>query len=48
MRLSRRSILKSAGALPLLAGSFGLPLFGLQVRAQTAPSGGSAGPVRAW
>ena len=38
MRLSRRSILKSAGALPLLAGSFGLPLFGLQVRAQTAPA----------
>jgi pimeloyl-ACP methyl ester carboxylesterase len=35
MRLSRRSILKGAGALPLLAGSFGLPLFG--VRAQTAP-----------
>jgi pimeloyl-ACP methyl ester carboxylesterase len=37
MGLSRRSILKSAGALPLLAGSLGLPLFGLQVRAQTAP-----------
>ena len=37
MRLSRRSILKSAGALPLLAGSFGLPLLGLQARAQTAP-----------
>src|SRR5437762_9876716 len=35
MRLSRRLILRSAGALPLLAGSFGLPLFG--VRAQTAP-----------
>jgi pimeloyl-ACP methyl ester carboxylesterase len=38
MGLSRRSILKSAGALPLLAGSFGLPLFGLQARAQTAPA----------
>jgi hypothetical protein len=38
MRLSRRSILKSAGALPLLAGSFGLPHFGLQARAQTAPA----------
>jgi pimeloyl-ACP methyl ester carboxylesterase len=36
MRLSRRLILKGAGALPLLAGSFGLPLFGL--RAQTAPA----------
>lgn len=36
MRLSRRSILKSAGALPLLAGSFGLPLLGLRVEAQTA------------
>ena len=34
MRLSRRSILKGAGALPLLAGSFGLPLPAL--RAQTA------------
>jgi pimeloyl-ACP methyl ester carboxylesterase len=38
MRLSRRSILKGAGALPLLAGSFGLPLFGLQARAQPAPA----------
>jgi pimeloyl-ACP methyl ester carboxylesterase len=36
MRLSRRSILKGVGALPLLAGSFGLPLLG--VRAQTAPA----------
>jgi pimeloyl-ACP methyl ester carboxylesterase len=36
MRLSRRLILKSAGALPLLAG--GLPLLGLQARAQTAPA----------
>ena len=34
MRLSRRSILKGAGALPLLAGSFGLPL--PRLRAQTA------------
>jgi pimeloyl-ACP methyl ester carboxylesterase len=38
MRLSRRSILKSAGALPLLAGSFGLPLLGMRARAQTAPA----------
>ncbi len=38
MRLSRRSILKRAGALPLLAGSIGLPLFGWQARAQTAPA----------
>jgi len=38
MKLSRRSILKSAGALPLLAGSFGLPLLGLRARAQTAPA----------
>jgi pimeloyl-ACP methyl ester carboxylesterase len=38
MRLSRRLVLKSAGALPLLAGSFGLPRFGLQARAQTAPA----------
>jgi hypothetical protein len=33
MSVSRRMILKSAGALPLLAGSFGLPAF-----AQTAPA----------
>src|SRR5256886_12489231 len=38
MRPSRRSILKSAGALPLLAGSFGLPLLGVRARAQTAPA----------
>jgi pimeloyl-ACP methyl ester carboxylesterase len=38
MRLSRRLILKSAGALPLLAGSFGFPLLGLRARAQTAPA----------
>src|SRR5436190_14033496 len=37
MRLSRRSILKSAGTLPLLAGSFGLPLLGGRAQAQTAP-----------
>ncbi|HEY3145875.1 MAG TPA: hypothetical protein VGJ75_05975, partial [Dongiaceae bacterium] len=37
MKLSRRLILKGAGALPLLAGSFGLPLLGLRARAQTAP-----------
>jgi pimeloyl-ACP methyl ester carboxylesterase len=37
MKLSRRLILRSAGALPLLAGSFGLPLLGLRARAQTAP-----------
>ena len=40
MRLSRRSILKGVGALPLLAGSSGLPLFG--VRAQTAPAPSAA------
>ena len=33
MSVSRRLILKSAGALPLLAGSFGFPAF-----AQTAPA----------
>jgi len=38
MRLSRRSILKSTGALPLLAGSFGF-----EALAQTAP----AAPVAA-
>jgi pimeloyl-ACP methyl ester carboxylesterase len=43
MRLSRRSILKSARALPLLAGSFSLPHFGLQARAQTAPA--ASGPA---
>src|SRR3954470_18983148 len=36
MRLSRRLILKSAGTLPLLAGSFGLPLLGVRAWAQTA------------
>jgi pimeloyl-ACP methyl ester carboxylesterase len=43
MRLSRRSILKSARALPLLAGSFGFPAFGSQAFAQTAP--GASAPV---
>jgi hypothetical protein len=38
MRLSRRLLLKSAGALPLLAGSFGLPLVGWRAQAQTAPA----------
>jgi pimeloyl-ACP methyl ester carboxylesterase len=38
MRLSRRLILKSAGALPLLAGSFGLPLLGWRAQAQTVPT----------
>jgi pimeloyl-ACP methyl ester carboxylesterase len=38
MRLSRRLILKGAGALPLLAGSFGLPLVGARVQAQTTPA----------
>jgi lipase/lipase (class 2) len=38
MRLSRRLVLKSAGALPLLAGSFGLPRFGLPARAQPTPA----------
>src|SRR3954468_13217721 len=37
MRLSRRLILKGAGTLPLLAGSFGLPLLGVRAWAQTAP-----------
>ena len=36
MSLSRRSILRGAGALSLLAG--GLPLYALQARAQTAPA----------
>src|SRR3954453_23783900 len=37
MRLSRRLMLKSAGAVPLLAGSFGLPLLGVRVWGQAAP-----------
>ena len=48
MSLSRRTILKGAGALPLLAGHSGFAAF-----AQTAPARArrcrdSAGPVRAW
>ena len=38
MRVSRRGILKSAGALPLLAGSSALSSFSLQAWAQTAPT----------
>jgi pimeloyl-ACP methyl ester carboxylesterase len=38
MSLSRRSILKSAGALPLLAGALGFEGFGFQAFAQTAPA----------
>src|ERR1700704_5609040 len=38
MILSRRSILKSAGALPLLAGTFGFEGLNSQALAQTAPS----------
>src|ERR1043166_5029970 len=39
MRLSRRLILKSAGTVPLLAGSFGLPLLGVRAGAQAAAWG---------
>src|SRR5438876_7475473 len=45
MRLSRRLILRSAGALPLLAGSFGLPLPGLRAQARTAPSAPEIPPI---
>jgi hypothetical protein len=38
MTLSRRSILRSAGALPLLAGTVGFEGFGFQALAQTAPA----------
>src|SRR5207248_3285726 len=38
MRLSRRLILKSAGALPLLAGSSGALAFSMRAWAQTAPT----------
>src|SRR6478609_8571197 len=38
MILSRRSILKSAGALPALAGTFGFEAFSFQALAQTAPA----------
>ena len=42
MSLSRRSILKSAGALPLLAGTVGFGGFGFQASAQTAPAAPAA------
>src|SRR6478609_11864547 len=42
MRVSRRGILKSAGVLPLLAGSSALSSFGLQAWAQTAPTASPA------
>ena len=42
MSLSRRSILKSAGALPLLAGTVGFEGFGFQALAQTAPAAPAA------
>src|SRR5436190_6636864 len=45
MRLSRRLILKSAGTLPLLAGSFGLPLLGVRAWAQTAPAASRSAEV---
>jgi pimeloyl-ACP methyl ester carboxylesterase len=38
MILSRRSILRSAGALPVLAGTFGFEAFSFQASAQTAPA----------
>src|SRR5436190_20705663 len=38
MSLSRRSILKSAGALPLLAGTIGFEAFAFKALAQTAPA----------
>jgi pimeloyl-ACP methyl ester carboxylesterase len=38
MSLSRRSILRGAGVLPLLASPFGLPAFSVQALAQTAPA----------
>ena len=47
MRLSRRAILKGAGALPLLAGSFGLPLLAVAGPGADGAGGGSADPVRA-
>src|SRR5690242_1362698 len=40
MGLSRRTLLKGAGALPLLAGSFAPSAFG-----QSAPSGGGGGEM---
>jgi pimeloyl-ACP methyl ester carboxylesterase len=44
MNLSRRSLLKSAGALSFLAGPFGLPAFS-QAWAQTAPAAGGPADV---
>ena len=43
MSLSRRQILKSAGALPLLAGSLGFSAFSFQAWAQPAPA--ASGPA---
>ena len=43
MSPSRRQILKSAGALPLLAGSLGFSAFGFQAWAQPAPT--ASGPA---
>jgi hypothetical protein len=45
MSLSRRSILKSAGALPLLAGPFGFEALRFQALAQTAPAATDMPPV---
>ena len=50
MRLSRRLVLKGAGALPLLAGPFGLSAFrsqafSSQARAQTAPGVAEIPPI---
>jgi hypothetical protein len=42
MTLSRRSILKSAGAVPVLAGAFGFEALSFQALAQTAPAGAAA------
>src|SRR5688500_9745686 len=43
MRPSRRHILKSAGTLPLLAGTLGFSAFSFQAWAQPAPA--AAGPT---
>src|SRR6201991_4568643 len=45
MRLSRRLILKAAGALPLLAGSFGLPLAGLRAQTAAGPTAPAIPPI---
>ncbi|KRQ96144.1 hydrolase [Bradyrhizobium valentinum] len=45
MRLSRRLILKGAGALPLLAGSFGFPRFGLAQTQPAAPGPAEVPPI---